>query len=87
MQISVELPDDIAEILKAAWRDLPRGVLEAVAVEGYRGGALSRDEVGRILGLSFWDAEAFLKERRAYLAYNAEDLEQDRRDLDRIAPQ
>jgi predicted HTH domain antitoxin len=87
MQISVELPDDIAEILKAAWRDFPRGVLEAVAVEGYRGGALSRYEVGRILGLSFWDAEAFLKERRAYLAYNEEDLEQDRRDLGPIAPQ
>ena len=87
MQIAIDLPEDVAEILKAAWRDLPRGVLEAVAVEGYRGGALSRDEVGRILGLSFWDADAFLKERRAYLAYNAEDLEQDRRDLDRIAPQ
>jgi len=86
MQISVELPDDIAEILKAAWSDLPRGVLEAVAVEGYRGGALCRDEVGRLLGLSFWDAEAFLKERQAYLAYNEEDLAQDRRDFDRIAP-
>jgi hypothetical protein len=49
MQIAVELPDDIAEILKAAWRDLPRGVLEAVAVEGYRGGAPSRHEVGRLL--------------------------------------
>ena len=87
MQIAVELPDDIAAILKAAWRDLQRGVLEAVAVEGYRGGALSRSAVGRLLGLSFWDAEAFLKERQAYLAYSEEDLEQDRRDLDRIAPQ
>ena len=45
------------------------------------------DEVGRLLGLSFWDAESFLKERQAFLAYNEEDLEQDRRDLDRIAPQ
>ena len=87
MEIAIELPEDIADILKAAWGDLPRGVLEAAAVEGYRGGALSRDEVGRLLGLAFWDAEAFLKERQAYLAYNEEDLEQDRRDLDRIAPQ
>ena len=39
------------------------------------------------IGLSLWDTEAFLKERQAYLAYNEEDLEQDRRDLDRIAPQ
>jgi predicted HTH domain antitoxin len=83
MQISVELPDNFAEILKAAWRDLPRGVLEAVAVEGYRGGALSRDEVGRLLGLSFWNTEAFLSERRAYLPYAEEDFEQDRDDIDR----
>lgn len=87
MQIAINLPEDVAEILKAAWRDLPRGVLKAVAVESYRARALSRDEVGRLLGLSFWDAEAFLKERQAYLAYSEEDLEQDRRDLDRIAPQ
>ena len=86
MQISVELPDDVAEILKAAWRDLPRGVLEAVAVEGYRGGALSRDEVGRLLGLSFWGAEAFLKKRQAYLEYDTEDFERDRRSLDGIPP-
>ena len=86
MQIAVELPEDIAEILKAAWRDLPRGVLEAVAVEGYRGAVLSRDEVGRLLGLPFWDAESFLKERQAFLAYSEEDFEQDRLSLDGIPP-
>jgi predicted HTH domain antitoxin len=82
MQIAVELPDDIAAILKAAWRDLQRGVLEAVAVEGYRSGALSRDEVARLLGLSFWETEAFLRERRAYLLYTEEDFKQDRGDID-----
>lgn len=60
---------------------MSRGALEAVALEGYRDGALSRDQVGQMLGLSLWDTEAFLKARQAYLAYNEEDLEQDRRDL------
>ena len=59
----------------------------AIAAVGYRSGVLSREQVGRLLGLSLRDTEAFLKERQAYLAYNEEDLEQDRRDLDRIAPQ
>jgi predicted HTH domain antitoxin len=86
MEISIELPEDIAETLKAAWRDLPRGVLEAIAVEGYRGGALSCDEVRRLLGLSFWDAEAFLKKRQACLEYDDEDFERDRRSLDGIPP-
>jgi predicted HTH domain antitoxin len=40
--------------------------------------------VERLLGLSFWETEAFLKDRPAYLAYTEEDFEQDRRDLDRL---
>jgi predicted HTH domain antitoxin len=84
MQIALELPEDIATHLENAWRDLSRGTLEAVAVEGYREGALTRDQVSRLLGLSFWETEAFLKQRQAYLAYTEEDFEQDRKDLDRL---
>jgi predicted HTH domain antitoxin len=84
MQIALELPEDIATRLGNAWRDLSRGTLEAVAVEGYREGALTRDQVSRLLGLSFWETEAFFKERQAYLAYTEADFEQDRRDLDRL---
>ena len=83
MRIVIDLPEDIAKRLESAWRDVSRGALEAVAVEGYRGGALTRDQVGRLLGLTFWDTDAFLKERQAHLPYAIEDLEQDRRDLDR----
>lgn len=83
-RIAVELPEDIAKRLETAWRDVSRGALEAIALEGYRDGTLSREQVGRILALSFWETEAFLKERQAYLAYDEEDLEQDRRDLDRL---
>ena len=86
-RIAVDLPEDIAKRLESAWRDVSRGALEAVALEGYRDGALTRDQVGRLLGLSFWDTEAFLKERQAYLAYTEEDLEQDRREFDRTRPQ
>jgi predicted HTH domain antitoxin len=84
MQTAFEVPEDIAKHLEDAWHDLPRGTLEAVAVEGYRNGALTRDQVGRLLGLSFWETEAFLKERRANLGYTEEDSEQDRKDLDRL---
>jgi hypothetical protein len=43
-----------------------------------------RLELAWLLGLSFWETEAFLKERQAYLAYTEEDFEQERRDLDRL---
>lgn len=87
MHIAVELPEDIAKRLQDAWRDVSRGTLEAIAVEGYRDGTLTRDQVGRLLGLSFWETEAFLKRRHAYLAYTEEDLEDDRKDIDPIARQ
>jgi hypothetical protein len=51
-RISLDLPDDIARRLEAAWPDMPRRTLEAVVDEGYRDGALTRDQVGRRLGLS-----------------------------------
>ena len=86
-RIAVDVPEEIAKRLENAWHDVPRGALEAVAVEGYRDGSLSRDEVGQLLGLSFWETEAFLKQRQAYLHYTEEDLAQDRRNLDGAARQ
>jgi hypothetical protein len=35
MQISLELPEDIAKRLEVVWHDVSRGTLEALAVEGY----------------------------------------------------
>ncbi len=82
MNVAIELPEDIARQLASAWHDMPRRTLEAVAVEGYRSGALTRGQVGRLLSLSLWETEAFLKERQAYLPYDQADLERDRRSLD-----
>ena len=84
MNVAVELPDDIARQLETAWPDMPRRVLESVAVEGYRSGALTRGQVQRLLQLSWWETEAFLKERQAYLPYEEEDLKQDNATLDRV---
>lgn len=86
-RIAVELPDEIAKRLESAWRDVSRGALEAVALEGYRDGVLTRDEIGKLLGLSLWETEAFLKQRQAYLQYTEKDLDHDRRDLDLALPQ
>jgi hypothetical protein len=85
--IAVDLPEEIAKRLENAWRDVSRGALEAVALEGYRDGTLSRDQVGQLLGFSFWETETFLKLRQAYLQYTEEDLASDRRDLDGAMPQ
>jgi len=78
MQITLELPDEIARTLEAKWNDLPRATLESVALEGYRSGALTEEEVRRILGYeNRMQVHGFLKEHGVYLNYNLEDLEQD----------
>ncbi len=86
-RIAVGLPEEIAKRLEIAWRDVPRGALEAVALEGYRDGTLTRDQVGQLLGFSFGETETFLKQRQAYLQYTEKDLEHDRIELDRALPQ
>jgi hypothetical protein len=82
MNVAIELPEDIVRQLGSSWGDMPRRALEAVALEGYRSGALNRGQVGRLLGLNFWETEAFLKEMQAYLPYADSDLAQDRASLD-----
>jgi predicted HTH domain antitoxin len=73
MQIMVELPDDIARR-----PDPGREALEALAIEGYRSGALTHYQASQLLGLSRFEFDGFLKERNIYdHAYDAEALEQD----------
>jgi predicted HTH domain antitoxin len=84
MPVTIELPEEIERQLHQEWQDLPRRALEALALEGYRSEALTRGQVGQMLGLDFWGTEAFLRERGAFLQYAAEDLAQDRRTQERL---
>ena len=83
MEVTLQLPDQIAHDLGAEG-DIPRRILEAAALEGYRDGWLSRGQVSEMLGLGFSDTEAFLKQHHALLHYSLADLEADRATLDRI---
>jgi len=75
MKIAVELPEDIAERLEGKWGDLSRAAREAIAIEGYRSGALSQSQVQRLLGLaSRWEVDALLKRAGVYLDYTEDDL-------------
>jgi predicted HTH domain antitoxin len=84
MQVTVQLPDHIARQIGPAPGDIPRRMLEAVAIEGYRAEQLSRGQVSELLGLDFWQTEAFLKQHGAGLHYSKEDLEQDARANERV---
>ncbi|HEV2720779.1 MAG TPA: UPF0175 family protein [Thermoanaerobaculia bacterium] len=78
MQVTLDLPDDISEVLEGRWPDLSKQALEALAVEGYRIGALTENQVRRLLGLeSRFQVHAILKDHRVPLRYTESDLEDD----------
>jgi hypothetical protein len=84
MQFTVEVPDQVAR----QWGETPdavgRHVLEDAAIEGYRAGRLSQRQVGTMLGLDYWQTEAFLQKRGVPLNYSTADLEADNVTLDKI---
>lgn len=78
MNVAIEIPDEVSAPLRLQWKDVPRRVLEAVAAEAYRTGALTAYQVGQWLGhKSRWETEEFLKNAGAWLAYTGADLERD----------
>ena len=78
MTIVVNLPEDIAKELSQTGADLSRAALESLALEGYRSGHLSEEQVRRMLGFgSRFEVHAFLKQHNTYLDYTEADLEQD----------
>jgi predicted HTH domain antitoxin len=73
MEITVQIPDDIA-----AHGDPGREVLEALVVAGYRAGVLTHHQASRVLGLTRFELDGFLKARGILeFAYDVEDLERD----------
>ena len=78
MTIELHLPADIASELSAQQGDLSRAGLESLALEGYRAGYLSEEQLRRMLGFdSCFEVHDFLKQRQTYLNYTEADLEHD----------
>jgi len=79
MQITIEIPDDIAHRLSQKVHNLPRHILESLVIEAYRDEIITQAEVGRMLNLpSRWETDAFLKRAEAYMHYTEADLQHDR---------
>ena len=78
MQITLELPEDIASSLAVHDQDLPRAALEALAIEGVRSGKLSTGQARRMLGFATrYQVDGFLKAHGVYLPLSLEDVKRD----------
>ncbi len=74
MQITIQLPDDLASHPNPA-----REALETLAIEGYRSGALTAFEARVLLGIETrYEFESFLKDHEVWEhAYGVEDFQKD----------
>lgn len=79
MTLTLDLPEDVAAILRSGGRNLERVALEALAVEEYRARRLSDAQFRRVLRLSRLDADRVLKDHGVWLDYSLEDFEREGR--------
>jgi len=85
MQVTLEIPDQLARQLSRDGQELSRAALEALALEGYRSERLSESQIRQLLGfLTRIQVHAFLKEHNCYLLYSIDDLERDRQTAENL---
>lgn len=78
MEVTINLPEDVARVFIDNGENIEREVLEATALEGYREGKLSQAQVRRMLGFATdMQVDAFLKEHKIYLEYDLEDIKRE----------
>lgn len=78
MQITLNIPDQLARQVASEGQDPARVALEALALEGYRSERLSESAVRQMLGFETrMEVHAFLKHHGVYLHYDVADLGQD----------
>jgi hypothetical protein len=85
MNLTMEIPDDVAQRLSTGGGDLSRRALEALAAEEYRQGRLNKPDLRRLLGFTTSDQiDTFLKSHEVWIDYTIDDLERERTGLQRL---
>jgi hypothetical protein len=84
--ITLTLPESLAEQLRVQWgENLPRDILEMVALQGYQSGAFSAYQVQHMLGYETEDdLFGFFKHHGVPLRYTLDHLRRDRETHDRL---
>jgi len=85
MDVTVRIPDEIAARLCAGGGDLSRRALEALALEEYKRGRLSKPELRSLLGFGTrYQLDGFLKAHEVYEDYSIEDFEREQATLRKL---
>jgi len=78
MQVTLELPQDLARRFAADASGLSRAALEALALEGVRSGKLTTAQARRLLGIrSRYEMDGFLKAHGVLLSLTIDAVRRD----------
>jgi hypothetical protein len=79
MELTLQIPDELARRMLASGSDLARRALEALALEEFKSGRITKPELRRLLGFGTrYQPDGFLKSHEVYEDYAMEDFELDR---------
>ena len=82
MNVTVEIPDEIAATIRAGGDDLSRRVLEGFALEEYKAERLSKAQMRRLLCFETrYELDDFLKARQIWANVTIDDVRRDAQDL------
>jgi hypothetical protein len=85
MNLTVHIPDDLANRLSVAGADLSRRALEAFGLEEYKSGHITQAELRRLLGFETrYQIDGFLKAHDVWIDYTLEDAQREREGLERL---
>jgi predicted HTH domain antitoxin len=85
MQITIDIPDDLAHQLAPNQSNLKRKMLELCVIEAYRSTLISAGKARELLGFSTrLELDTFFKAQNLNLHYSQTDLEQDLKTLDTL---
>ncbi len=84
MQITLRIPDELARLLGSTG-EIERRALEALALEEYKLGHLTKPELRQLLGFGTRaKLDEFLKAHDVFEPYTLDELERERRELERL---
>ena len=82
MSLTIDLPNDLEQLLREEQEDLGRFAREAVLIELFRRGRIGVNRLAELLGLGRAEALDWLIEHNVSPDYTLEDFVEDRRALD-----
>jgi len=85
MNVTVQIPDDLAKRLGASGDDLSRRALDGFALEEYKADHITKAELRRMLGLETrYELDGFLKVHGVVADVSIDDLRRDVSDLESL---